>query len=57
MDIGFPFGVMIYFGTRQWGWLLNIVNVLNATDMHPLKRRILCYVNFTMIIIIIKDAD
>lgn len=35
MGMGFPFGVMVYFGTRQRGYLESIVNVLNTTEMYP----------------------
>lgn len=50
----FTLGRWKFFGTRQGWWLHNIINVLKATDLFPLKLIIWCYVNFTPIIILKK---
>lgn len=34
---GFPSGVMKNSGIRQWKWLHNIVNTLNATKLYTLQ--------------------
>lgn len=46
MGAGVYLGVLGRFGTRQWWYLDNIVNVLKAT----LKWLILRYVNFILIV-------
>ena len=33
MGTGFPLGLMKCSGTREWWWLHNIVNLLNATEL------------------------
>lgn len=48
MGRGFPFGV-INVSQVEMMWLLNIVNVINATGLLTLKWLFLCYVNFTSI--------